>query len=82
MGLPAAASPELAKGDSNAVSTCLPSPFDAEVLLDDDASFAVRVMFVFGPHVRVWRRQQRRAVCLLARWLQPRELVLRQVNVH
>ena len=60
------------------LSSCLPFPFESEVVLDDDMSFAVKGMYVLGPCIRAWRRQQRRALETLAKWLQPWDVELRK----
>ena len=58
------------------LASCLPSPFHVDGALDQDAHFAVRCNFVFGPSIRTWRRQQSRAMQCLAKWLAPIESAL------
>ena len=60
------------------LSACLPSPFQVEAVLDDDSLFALRAMFVWGPLLRAWRRQQSRALLRLQRWLAPLDEALRE----
>ena len=57
----------LSKEQHAAFSQCLPSPFDARAVLDDDLAFSVRMMAMLGPCARVWRRLQRRAVLAVAK---------------
>ena len=55
----------LGKSSHALMSTSLPSPFQASVVLDDDARFASRAMVILGPFARVWRRKQLKALrCL------------------
>ena len=58
--------------------TCLPFPFESEVILDDDMGFAVRGMYVLGPCIRAGRRQRRRALQTVAKWLIPWDATLRE----
>ncbi|CAE8612721.1 unnamed protein product [Polarella glacialis] len=49
----------------------LPSPFDSENVMDDDALYAARAMARLGPYVRIWQRRMKRALEALAKAFQP-----------
>ncbi|CAE8593271.1 unnamed protein product, partial [Polarella glacialis] len=49
----------------------LPSPFDSENVMDDDALYAARAMARLGPYIRIWRRRMLRALEALAKAFQP-----------
>lgn len=61
--------PGLSKDAHVQLSTCLPSPFQVDPVVDEDQAFAAQAMFVFGPFIRTWRRQQSRALQTLVRVL-------------
>ena len=60
------------------LSSTLPSPFDADSILDDDVIFAIRAMCILGPCIRAWRRRQVRAMKRLAHLMQPWDSYLKK----
>jgi hypothetical protein len=55
----------------------LQHPFDGPAAVDDDVSFAVRVMVILGFAVRRWREQQTGALARVAKALEPLDTALR-----
>ena len=71
--------PGLSKSAHMQFASCLSSPFDATVQLDDDSTFVCRGMCTLGPRSRVWRQQQLRAFRRVAKFLHPWEEALTRV---
>ncbi|CAE8598126.1 unnamed protein product, partial [Polarella glacialis] len=69
--LPALVERRVGKEAHMAFALPLPSPFDSENVMDDDALYAARAMARLGPYVRVWLRRMNRALEALAKAFQP-----------
>ena len=68
----------LSKEDHMRFAGCLPSPFETALVLDADASFAIKAMLILGPCIRTWRRQQLRALQCLTKALSPLSLTVKK----
>ncbi|CAE8723016.1 unnamed protein product [Polarella glacialis] len=69
--LPALIERGVGKDAHMAFAMPLPSPFDSENAMDDDALYAARAMPRLGPYIRIWRPRMLRALEALAKAFQP-----------
>ncbi|CAE8721778.1 unnamed protein product, partial [Polarella glacialis] len=69
--LPALVERGVGKEAHMAFALPVPSPFESENVMDDDALYAARAMARLGPYVRIWRRQMIRVLEALAKAFQP-----------